>query len=131
MKELDKLNGGVDVIDVLNSLVDSAKRKNQMKAIIKTMDSAIESLENAKKAKPSGYETTIEINGYEFDCIVDYEIEPECKGGRGDFGMKVEPDEPASITMGQVWIFDGNWNILDVPEQAMKDVLDEILEHEG
>lgn len=110
MNELDKVMGGVDVIDVITNIVEGAKRK---------------------AAKPSGYETTIDINGYEFDCIVDYEIEPACKGGRGDFGMKTEPDEPASITMGQVWIFDGNWNILDVPEQAMKDVLDEILEHEG
>ena len=83
-----------------------------------------------KQQKPAGYETTIDINGYEFDCIVDYEIEPACKGGRGDFGMQTEPDTPAQCNMGQVWLFDGSWQIVDIPEKAMTDVLAEILEHE-
>jgi len=130
MNELEKAIGGVDVIDVLNNLVDNAKRKSQMKAVIDVMDSAIESLNLVKTAKPSGYETEIEINGYPFEAIVDYEITPACKGGTGDFGMKTEPDESASISMGAVYIKDGTWNLVDIPESAMKGVLDEILEHE-
>lgn len=90
----------------------------------------IDVLTAEKAKKPSGYETTIDINGYEFDCIVDYEIEPACKGGRGDFGMQTEPDEPASINMGEVYIFDSKWTMIEMPELAMKDILNEILDHE-
>ena len=101
----------------------------RMCAIVETFDAVLNKL-TTKQEKPSGYETTIDINGYEFDCIVDYEIEPACKGGRGDFGMQTESDSPATINMGQIWIFDNKWQISEIPEQAMKDVLDEILEHE-
>ena len=107
MTRLDKAIGGVDVIDVITNIVEGAKRK---------------------AAKPSGYETTIEINGYEFDCIVDYEYIKGCRGSRNEYGVPVEPDEQPYIEMGQVWIFDGQWNIVDIPEQAMTDTLNEILE---
>lgn len=83
-----------------------------------------------KAKKPSGYETTIDINGYEFDCIIDYEIEPACRGARGDFGMQMEPDIQAQISMGEVYIFDSKWTMIEMPESAMKDILGEILEHE-
>ena len=107
MNRLDKAIGGIDVIDVITNIVEGAKRK---------------------AAKPSGYETTIDINNYEFDCIVDYTFIPACRGSRNEYGVPVEPDEPAGIEMGQVWIFDGQWNIVDIPEEAMTDTLNEILE---
>ena len=107
MSRLDKAIGGVDVIDVITSIVEGVKRK---------------------AAKPSGYETTIEINGYEYDCIVDYEIEKGCKGSRNEYGAPVEPDTHTVVNMGEVWLFDGQWNIVDIPEQCMTDTLNEILE---
>lgn len=106
------------------------KIEGQMKAIDKLYDDVMGSLNNIFRQKPAGYETTIEINGYEFPCIVDFEFIPACRGSRDDYGMQVEPDEPASVEMGEVWIFDEIWQIVDIPEKAMKDVLDEILEHE-
>lgn len=107
MNKLDKAIGGMDVIDVITNIVDSAKRK---------------------AATPAGYVTTIDINGYEFDCIVDYELIPACRGGRGDYGQQTEPDEQADIEMGQVWIFTDKWEIVDIPETAMTGTLEEILE---
>ena len=107
MNKLDKIIGGVDVIDVITNIVEGVKRK---------------------AATPAGYATTIEINGYEFDCIVDYEYIRGSKGSRNEYGVPMEPDEQPYIEMGEVWIFDGQWNIVDIPEKAMKDTLDEILE---
>lgn len=95
--------------------------------IVKTFDLAIEKL-TAKRATPTGYSTTININGYEFDCIVDYEYIRGCKGSTEN-GVPIEPDEQYCIEMGQVYIFDGRWELVDIPEKAMKDTLDEILEH--
>ena len=106
MNRLDKAIGGVDVIDVITNIVEGAKRK---------------------AAKPSGYETTIKINGYEYDCIVDYEYIKGCRGSRNEYGVPMEPDEQPHIEMGEVWLFDGQWNIVDIPEQAMTDTLNEIL----
>jgi hypothetical protein len=79
-----------------------------------------------KQQKPHGYETVITINGYEFECIVDCEFSPKEYGIREN-GVPMEPDQPAYIEMGEVWIFDGSWQIVDIPEQAMTDTLDEIL----
>ncbi len=107
-----------------------SKIKGQLKAIDKMMGDVIGDLNKVINRKPGGFETTIDINGYEFDCIVDYEITPACAGGRGDFGMKTEPDEPASISLSNVWILDGKWNLVDIPELAMTDILEEIMEHE-
>jgi len=90
----------------------------------------IDTVTAEKAKKPSGYETTIDINGYDFDCIVDYEIEPACRGARGDFGMQMEPDTTAQINMGEVYIFDSKWTMIEMPELAMKDILNEILDHE-
>lgn len=104
---MNQLHQSMDIIDVITNVVDNAKKKAQT---------------------PNGYTTTIEINGYEFDAIVGYEIEPACKGGTGDYGMKTEPDSPAVINMGEVYIFDGKWMMIDVPEKAMTNILDEILE---
>ncbi len=106
------------------------KIKGQLKAIDKMMGDVIGDLNKVINRKPDGFETTIDINGYEFDCIVDYEITPACGGGRGDFGMKTEPDEPASIALDSVWILDGKWTLTDIPVLAMTDILDEIMEHE-
>ena len=108
------------------------KLTQQMHTIDLLMGDAMKGLDKVKlkQQAPAGYSTTIDINGYEFDCIVDYEIEPACKGSRDEYGQQMEPDEPAVINMGLVWIFDGIWTITDIPEEAMTDVLAEILEHE-
>lgn len=90
----------------------------------------IDAIAKLKAQTPSGYRATININGYEFDAIVDYEIDPACKGGTGDFGMKTEPDSPATISIGEVYIFDGKWVMIEVPESSMADILAEILEEE-
>lgn len=101
----------------------------QMRQIDKFMGDVMGDLSKLSiKAKPHGYETVIEINGYEFDCIVDYEIEKGCKGSRNEYGVPMEPDTQTVVNMGEVWIFDGSWQIVDIPEQAMTDTLAEILE---
>ena len=105
---MNRIKQSQDVIDVITNIVEGAKRK---------------------AATPAGYATTIEINGWEFDCIVDYKYIRGSRGSRNEYGVPMEPDEQPYIEMNEVWIFDGQWNIVDIPEKAMKDTLDEILEY--
>lgn len=106
------------------------KIAGQLNAIDSFMGTVMKDLNKLRASKPMGYETSLDINGYEFDCIVDFEITPACEGGRGDFGMKTEPDEPASIYLGDVYIFDRRWQLIDIPKKAMTEILEEILCHE-
>jgi len=130
------INHPMDVIDVVSGIINKnqsvqlTEEKRKAQSIVDLMDESIEMLKAITIRAPNGYKTTIEITGYEFDCIVDYTFTPLCRGGKGDFGQQTEPDEPAHIEMDAVYIKDGTWNLVDIPESAMKDVLDEILEHE-
>ncbi len=101
-----------------------------MAELTEVLDVSLEKAEKrkARRATPTGYSTNININGYEFDCIVDYEYIKGCKGSTEN-GVPMEPDEQPYIEMGQVYIFEERWELVDIPESAMKDTLDEILEH--
>jgi len=126
------------VTDLMNETPEQTEtRRAQAKAgresmycLSNLMGNAIADLDKLTIKAPNGYKTTIEINGYELDCIVDYTFIPLCRGGRGDYGQKTEPDEPAHIEMDAVYIKDGAWNLVDIPESAMTNILDEILECE-
>jgi len=41
------------------------------------------------------HETTIEIDGNEYDIKCHYEYFRECKGSRNEYGVPMEPDDPA------------------------------------
>lgn len=125
MSELQQVKHMIAVMDFVDDAF-KAKKKEGLEGLANLMGDTIKNLEAITIKAPNGYRTKIDINGYEFDCIVDYEIEPACKGGIVD-GMQTEPDTEASISMGDVFILDGIWAIIDIPKSAMKDVLDEIM----
>ena len=105
--------------------------KQQMKMIDKFMGDVMGDLEKLTIKTPNGYLTTLNINGYEVQAVINYEFIPACRGARGDYGMQMEPDEPAHIEFSSCQIKDGNgWYFVDLPEIVYTDILAEILEHE-
>ena len=108
---------------------DESTEDEGLQGLSNLMGDAIKDLEKITIKAPDGYATSIEINGYEFDCIIDYTFVPLCRGGRGDFGVQTEPDDPAHIEMDAVYIKDGTWQLIDIPEIAFTEILEEILEH--
>lgn len=75
------------------------------------------------------YETTIDINGYEFPIRIEYNFIRAERGARGDYGVQMEPDYPAHIEVESVQIqYDKSWYDIDLPEIALTDTIKEILE---
>ena len=93
------------------------------------MDKAIEQLGLVSPKAPNGYEASIEINGYEYDAIYQYEYIRGCKGGTGDFGMKAEPDAEPEVNIYKVLIMDDTWHEVYIPDEALTDIQTEILAH--
>ncbi|MGR3218937.1 MAG: hypothetical protein ACUZ8H_03845 [Candidatus Anammoxibacter sp.] len=80
-----------------------------------------------KPKTPNGHACTMNINGYEFDAIIDYTFINKEIGAR-EGGLQLEPDHPAHIEIDCVYILDGkNWQIVEIPEQALEDDIEEIL----
>ena len=109
------------------------KIEGQMKAIDKFMGDVMGDLEKIHTRTPSGYLTIMEINCYDVEAVIDYTFIPASRGSTGDYGVQVEPNEPAHIEFSSCQIKDGNgWYFVDLPEIVFTDILEEILvEHLG
>lgn len=90
---------------------------------------AMDIIDKAAKATrtPNGYDSIIEINGYEYDAIYQYEYIRGCKGAKGDFGQPVEPDTESEVNIYKVLIKDGTWHEVYIPDEALTDIKAEIL----
>ena len=98
-----------------------------MDALNKIMGDVMSDLKKISIKAPDGYCTMIEINGYEFEAIVSYTL---IKAERGEYegSLQLSPNTPAYVELDGVYIKeDGKYNLVDIPEQAMKDTLEEIL----
>lgn len=79
------------------------------------------------------HETTLEINGYQFDMRVMYKFYAGSKGKRNEYGVPVEPDDPSSVEIERVAIEhgdNGNYFEIDLPQIVLDDIADKILEEE-
>jgi len=103
--------------------------EDQEKAFEKLMGSAIKDLEKLSiRSTPEGYETSITIEGYEFDAVIQYKFIPFERGEKGDYGQLTSPNVPAHIEIEGIKLKEGQfWREYDLPEQALTDILDEIL----
>jgi len=129
--EMPYLN--IDYKDGLKVSLETVKvdgQKEELKGFVDLMDSTIKDLEKLSiRSTPEGYETTIEINGYEFDAVIQYLLIPFEAGEKGDFGMLASPNIPAHIEVQGVKLKEGQfWSEYDLPEECLTDILEEILE---
>lgn len=79
------------------------------------------------------FDTSIDINGAEYDIRVEYNYYPRIPGKR-DMGLQMEPDEPATIDILKVEINyndlkNPNWHSIVLPDNVYEDIEAEILEH--
>jgi len=74
------------------------------------------------------YETTVVINGYEYEFKFSYDFISEEKGAWCD-GVQVDPDIPAYIQVGrQEILIDNDWQDVDLPDESLTDSVNEIME---
>jgi len=73
-------------------------------------------------------ESTININGYEYEFRFSYDFIEEEKGAWCD-GVQVDPDIPAYIQIGrQEILINNDWRDIDVPDESLTDSVNEIME---
>jgi len=73
------------------------------------------------------YETTININGYQYSFRFNYDYIAEEKGAWCD-GVQVEPDIPAYIQVGRQEILLNNaWQDFDAPDESLTDDIANIM----
>lgn len=76
------------------------------------------------------HQTTVQV--YSVDFVVDYYWHPFYAGKRGDYGMQMEPDEPAHAEIQMVYIEvaqdDERVEIMDCLSQDCLDRIEEQLE---
>lgn len=125
------------VIDLMNETQEETvkrkatnERRRELTGFVDMMDKTMEDLNKLSiRSRPEGYETTIEINGYEFEAVIQYKFIPFEAGEKGDFGQLASPNVPAHIELEGIKIKEGQfWGEYDIPEEAMTDILNEILE---
>jgi len=74
------------------------------------------------------YETTVVINGYEYEFKFSYDFIPEEKGAWED-GVQVDPDIPAYIQVGrQEILINNDWRDIELPDESLTDSVREIME---
>lgn len=67
----------------------------------------------------------LEINGHEVDITFDYEFIAAAKGSTNEYGVPIEPDEPASVEITSIKIGD---SVIELPEELMNELEEELLE---
>ena len=80
------------------------------------------------------FDTSIDINGAEYDIRVWYEYFRGVKGKRNSYGVPMEPDDPASVEISKVELNYGDlkkpdWKAINLPDDVVEDIENEILEH--
>lgn len=79
----------------------------------------------------SNFNTSIDINGHEFDISVAYTFYNGSLGARNDFGVPMEPDEQPSVEIADVYIdLDNNrkFTKITLPIVIIDEIEAEILE---
>jgi len=78
------------------------------------------------------YQSTVEIDGYEVAVKIEYTYHKSSKGSRDSYGVPMEPDEPALVEIGNMYIESNDAFIgIELPAGLVEDFEEEILnEHE-
>ena len=139
---MSDLNKAIDPSEVIYGLMaetpeqtaqrrkDNEEKREGWQGFSNMMGDAIKDLEKLSiRSTPEGYLTSITIEGYEFDAVIQYKFIPLEHGEKGDYGQLVSPNVPAHIEVEGIKLKEGVfWSDYDLPEQCLADISEEILQ---